>query len=98
MERVPDVISISLAKSHEKILIDSIDISSDALVLAEENVLINKVNQPINFIHTNFLHFQTDTVYDVIISNPPYISQNAWNDVDLSVKNYEPKLALVRRN
>ena len=33
--------------------------------------------------------------YDVIISNPPYISQNEWENVDLSVKNYEPKLALL---
>ena len=88
-------ISISLAKSHEKILIDSIDISSDALVLAEENVLINKINQPINFIHTNFLHFETDMTYDVIISNPPYISQIDWKNIDPSVKNYEPKLALL---
>ena len=88
-------ISISLVKSHEKVLIDSIDISSDALALAKENVLINKINQPINFIHSNFLHFQTDMTYDVIISNPPYISQNEWENVDLSVKNYEPKLALL---
>ena len=33
--------------------------------------------------------------YDVIISNPPYISQNEWENVDPSVKNYEPKLALL---
>ena len=88
-------ISISLAKSHPKILIDTIDISSDALALAKENILINKINQPINLIHTNFLNFETDTTYDVIISNPPYISQNEWENVDYSVKNYEPKLALL---
>ena len=88
-------ISISLAKSHPKILIDTIDISSDALALAKENILINKINQPINLIHTNFLNFEIDTTYDVIISNPPYVSQNEWENVDSSVKNYEPKLALL---
>ena len=88
-------ISICLAKSHPKILIDTIDVSSDALALAKENVLINKINQSVNFIHTNFLHFETDMTYDVIISNPPYISQNEWENVDPSVKYYEPKLALL---
>lgn len=88
-------ISISLAKLREKISIDSIDISLKALDLAKQNYLINKVKEPINFIHTNFESFKATTVYDIIISNPPYISLKAWNDLNPSVKKYEPKSALV---
>ena len=84
-------ISISLAKLREKISIDSIDISLKALDLAKENYLINNVKEPINFIHTNFESFKTTTVYDIIISNPPYISLRDWNDLNPSVKKYEPK-------
>ena len=88
-------ISISLAKLREKISIDSIDISLKALDLAKQNYLINNVKEPINFIHTNFESFKTTTVYDIIISNPPYISLKDWNDLNPSVKKYEPKSALV---
>ena len=88
-------ISISLAKLREKISIDSIDISLKALDLAKQNYLINKVKEPINFIHTDFENFKTTTIYDIIISNPPYISLKAWNDLNPSVKKYEPKSALV---
>ena len=70
-------ISISLAKLREKISIDSIDISLKALDLAKQNYLINKVKEPINFIHTDFENFKTTTIYDIIISNPPYISLKA---------------------
>ena len=31
----------------------------------------------------------------MIISNPPYISLKDWNDLNLSVKKYEPKTALI---
>ena len=70
-------------------------ISLKALDLAKQNYLINKVKEPINFIHTNFESFKATTVYDIIISNPPYISLKAWNDLNPSVKKYEPKSALV---
>ena len=88
-------ISISLAKLREKISIDSIDISLKALDLAKQNYLINKVKEPINFIHTDFENFKTTTIYDIIISNPPYISLKDWNDLNPSVKKYEPKSALI---
>ncbi len=34
---------------------------------------------------------------DIIISNPPYISQSEWALMDESVRTYEPKLALLRK-
>ena len=88
-------ISISLAKLREKISIDSIDISLKALDLAKQNYLINNVKEPINFIHKDFEDFKTNTIYDIIISNPPYISLRDWNNLNPSVKKYEPKSALI---
>lgn len=35
-----------------------------------------------------------DQTFDVIISNPPYISRAEWSVMDQSVRTYEPKMAL----
>lgn len=38
-----------------------------------------------------------DQQFDVIISNPPYISRNEWELMDESVRSFEPKMALLLR-
>ena len=72
---------------------DAIDISNEALEVARKNALKNKVD--INFIKNDFLE-NIDKKYDVIISNPPYISYD--EDIMDIVKNNEPKLALYADN
>ena len=37
----------------------------------------------------------TDGKYEVIVSNPPYLSEKEWQSCEPEVKNYDPKLALV---
>ena len=69
--------------------VDAIDISKEALDVAYKNSIINNVD--INLIQNDLLN-GIDKVYDVIISNPPYIDIN--EDVMEIVKNNEPHLAL----
>jgi len=69
--------------------VDASDISIKALDVAKKNALINDVN--INFIQSNALD-NIDGKYDIIISNPPYISYD--EEVMECVKKYEPHLAL----
>tara|TARA_B100001057_G_scaffold145295_1_gene145238 strand:- start:238 stop:573 length:336 start_codon:yes stop_codon:yes gene_type:complete len=33
--------------------------------------------------------------FDLIVSNPPYLTKNQYDDTDPEIKNYEPKLALI---
>lgn len=72
---------------------DAIDISKDALDVALKNAIKNSVD--INFIRNDFLE-NIDKKYDVIISNPPYISYD--EEIMDIVKNNEPKLALYADN
>lgn len=86
-------ISIALKKELENTNITATDISEDALEVARENA--NGNNCKINFINTNIYDGINDK-FDVIISNPPYISKSE-NIMDI-VYNNEPHQALFADN
>lgn len=81
-------ISITLKKELDCNVV-GVDISNDALEVARGNALINEVN--INFICSDVFINVSDK-FDVIISNPPYISYE--EEIEDIVKNNEPHLAL----
>jgi len=85
-------ISIALAKSLE-CNVTAIDISNEALDLASINSKNNDTN--IKFIKNNMLE-NHKTKYDLVISNPPYISKN--EKIMESVDKYEPHIALYAEN
>ena len=85
-------IAISLKKELNA-YITGIDISSEALELAKENAILNNVE--INFYESNLFNNITSS-FDIIISNPPYISYD--EDIMDIVKNNEPHLALYAAN
>lgn len=67
------------------------DISSDALTVAKENALL-LVGHPLHTIEGNLLSPLTDK-YDIIVSNPPYLTAPWCDEVSDDVKR-EPRLAL----
>lgn len=73
--------------------VSAIDISKEALEVAKENAKKNKVE--INFIQNDMLDNISDK-FDVIISNPPYISKN--EEIQDIVRKNEPSLALYADN
>ena len=72
---------------------DAIDISKEALQVARDNAKNNNVI--INYINEDMTKYTTKQ-YDVIISNPPYISCN--EEIMDIVKNNEPNIALYADN
>lgn len=92
------IIPIVLKKHFPEAEVNSIDISKDALEIAKRNA--NFHNLEINFVNKDYLNevfdsSQTDNeVYDIIISNPPYIGIEENVDIEDSVKGFEPNLAL----
>ena len=70
----------------------AVDISSDAILLAQENA--NKNQAKVEFIQSDMFSNLTDRKFDLIISNPPYIRSNDILNLQDEVKNYEPILAL----
>ena len=85
-------IAITLSKELNT-NIDAVDISKSALVIAQQNNEINK--SKVTFYQGNMLEPLTKK-YNVIISNPPYISRN--EEIEDIVKNNEPDLALYADN
>ncbi|QHX36208.1 release factor glutamine methyltransferase [Spiroplasma sp. TIUS-1] len=69
------------------------DISAKALEVAKINS--NKINSDVEIIQSNYLDWiiERNLIVDVLVINPPYINK-ADSNVELSVKNHEPNIAL----
>ena len=86
-------IPISLKRSLPFAEITAIDIANEALIIAQKNASLNKVN--INFIRQNILKTTAlDDIYDIIISNPPYVRVSEKIEIKNNVLKNEPHLAL----
>jgi release factor glutamine methyltransferase len=92
-------IAISLAKNLDNSVITALDISEEALKTANENALLNSVNDRTEFIRFDFLkeEFKRNE-FDVVVSNPPYIAIEEFETLCPELKEYEPKVALTDYN
>lgn len=90
-------ISIALLKNISQAIALAIDISEEALSLAKENSISNKVVDRINFVKFDILNDEIEKLgrFDLIISNPPYISSQDFETLEPELKFYEPKIALT---
>ena len=86
------IIPIVLKNKLPQAKVSAIDFSEKALKTAKKNADFH--NLDINFIHQNYLQENLSEVYDVIISNPPYIGMDEESEIADSVKEFEPKMAL----
>ena len=86
------IIPIVLKKHFPQAEISAIDFSEKALKTAKRNADFHEVE--INFIHQDYLNADLTEIYDVIISNPPYIGKEEEVEIADSVKEFEPKMAL----
>ena len=90
-------IAIALAKHIPGAKVTAIDISDEALKTAKENAKLNNTN--IRFIKADILNYPaameliTDN-FNIIVSNPPYITNKEKNFMNENVLNYEPHSAL----
>ncbi|HAT61568.1 MAG TPA: peptide chain release factor N(5)-glutamine methyltransferase [Prevotella sp.] len=87
-------IAISAALEHPEAEVSAWDISEEALKTARNNA--QQLGAKINFKCQDALQAPSgDTeLWDVIISNPPYIMQKEQKDMEKNVLNYEPSIAL----
>ncbi|MFS9141061.1 peptide chain release factor N(5)-glutamine methyltransferase [Streptococcus infantis] len=84
-------IALALAKNRPDWTITAADISQDALDLAMENA--NNQGKSLSFIKSDCFS-EISSKYDIIVSNPPYISRVDESEVGLNVLHSEPHLAL----
>jgi release factor glutamine methyltransferase len=92
-------IALALKKFFPNATITGIDISEEALTIARENA--GSLRTAVNFHHLDIFNYTAHTdfidaydLFDVIVSNPPYISLAEKNNIDINVQQYEPNLAL----
>ncbi len=88
-------IPIAIKKNLPASKLTAIDVSKDALALAKENAALHNAN--IHFTELNFLdetNWPSLGMFDIIISNPPYIPINEKEKLDKNVTAFEPHLAL----
>ena len=84
-------IALALAKNRLNWSVTAADISQDALDLASENAKNQKLNI---FFKKSDCFAEISEKYDIIVSNPPYISREDESEVGLNVLHSEPHLAL----
>jgi release factor glutamine methyltransferase len=92
-------IPIAIKKNLPASKLTAIDVSKDALALAKENAALH--NAHIHFIELDFLddkNTKTLGMFDIIISNPPYIPINEKETLAKNVTDFEPHLALFVPN
>ena len=85
-------IAITIAKHLKQENVYALDYSEKALEMAKKNAVLHNVN--IHFIQQDYLNTELSEVFDVIISNPPYIGTEEEVDIENSVKDFEPMMAL----
>ncbi|MEM0915936.1 MAG: peptide chain release factor N(5)-glutamine methyltransferase, partial [Planctomycetota bacterium] len=87
-------IAIALAKHIEGSRVVATDLSAPALDIARRNAEANGVADRIDFRHGDLLDPLGSKRVDYLVSNPPYVPDAEWGDVDRNVKDYEPESAL----
>ena len=88
-------IAISLKDKRPTWQVCAVDLSSAALEVAQENA--QQIGVALEFVLSDCLDEVAGPI-DVLISNPPYISQDEYELMDISVREFEPKMALFAEN
>lgn len=91
-------IAIALAKAFSKAQVYGLDISEEALKVAEENAKTHNVQ--IAFLQADMLNMNMNINmnFDLIISNPPYVREQEKAEMKNNVKHFEPEQALYVSN
>ena len=87
-------LAILLAEKFPQAEVDAVDISSDALEVAEINIADYEFENRVYPIQSDLFENLQNTEYDLIISNPPYVTEASMEGLPQEYR-YEPSLALV---
>ena len=89
-------IGIAIASRVKDAKVTLADISRDALAVAKKNIVRHKLSARVSCVQADAMDKPAAFLgkFDMIVSNPPYITTKEMSELDRSVKDYEPHLAL----
>lgn len=89
-------IALALAKAFSEAQITAVDVSPEALALAAENVLASGFGPRVRLINSAwFKELQPEDRFELIVSNPPYLTDAETDAAAPEVRGHEPRSALV---
>jgi release factor glutamine methyltransferase len=87
-------IILALCKTLKSARGVGLDKSQNAISLSKENLKLNNIKN-VSFEKLDWYSDKIEDSFDVIISNPPYLSEEEWANAEPEVKKFDPKTALV---
>ena len=88
-------IAVSVAKHLPQCTITAIDLSPAAVVIAKANVEQHQLTDRVSVVESNLMDTVPDNSVDFVLSNPPYVSEAEYAKLDKTVREHEPRMALV---
>lgn len=88
-------IALGLAERLPSVTVLAVDREDAALTLARENAAARSCGARVEFVRSDWFTAMPPAPYDIIVSNPPYLSEAELVDVAPEVRDFEPRSALV---
>ncbi|QDU55931.1 peptide chain release factor N(5)-glutamine methyltransferase [Aeoliella mucimassa] len=89
------IVAICLAKHLPKSQVTAVDLSPQAIEVAKRNAAKHKVDDRVAFVKGDaYQALPADAKYDFIASNPPYVTSEEMQQLNKTVRDFEPALAL----
>ncbi len=89
-------IALALAQVFPNAAVVGVDSSLEALEVARANAHSNSLDDRVKFVESDwFDRIDPSERFDLIVSNPPYLSEREWSEAPPEVREHEPRSALV---
>lgn len=86
-------IALAIADEHRGAQVTALDVSPEALALARENAA--RTGLAVRFVEQDLTGGLGESEYDLVVSNPPYVTEDEWEVLQPEVRDWEPRLATV---
>ena len=88
------ILALTLALEYPNSVVTALDISPDALAVAKHNARFLEVAGRVRFLQSDLLEAVAGELFDLIVSNPPYVPLAEKETLHAQVREHEPHLAL----
>ncbi len=88
-------VAVTIALENPTSTVIATDISEPAINVAKENACLHGVENRMLFVLGDVMAQFTDNTFDIVVSNPPYVSEEEYKGLEPDLRDYEPKSALV---